>query len=224
MAEDKKNNLERIAPYCQELFYLTSAALLIFTVMEIFWPGIVLAYLNLNYVLLFWLIISIIILLLSNRSNHKKMSDISGLILKKLSQYQDDRGWLAEIYRDDETDFRPAMSYLSLTKPGVVRGPHEHKKQADCFVFAGPGEFELHLWDNRDNSPTKGSYIKIIVGENNPTLVVVPPGVVHGYKCVSETPAYSINLPDKLYKGEGKKDDVDEVRWEQDVKSPFKIV
>lgn len=152
------------------------------------------------------------------------MTEISGVIIKKLDQYQDERGWLAEIYRNDETEFRPAMSYVSLTKPGVVRGPHEHRQQADCFVFVGPGEFELHLWDNRESSATKGNYIKTVVGENNPALVIVPPGVVHGYKCVSTGPAYSINLPDKLYKGEGKAEEIDEIRWEKDENSPYKIV
>lgn len=46
-----------------ELFYVLTGAVIIFACLEIFWPGIVLAYLNLNYVLIFWLIIGIIILL-----------------------------------------------------------------------------------------------------------------------------------------------------------------
>ncbi|MFA5359644.1 MAG: hypothetical protein WC349_01660 [Patescibacteria group bacterium] len=48
--------------FFSELFYVLSGAILIFTCLEIFWPGIVLAYLNLNYVLIFWLVIGIIIL------------------------------------------------------------------------------------------------------------------------------------------------------------------
>ncbi len=46
-----------------ELFYIFTVALIIFVCLEIFWPGIILAYLNLNYVLIFWLIVGIIILL-----------------------------------------------------------------------------------------------------------------------------------------------------------------
>ena len=149
---------------------------------------------------------------------------IKDIIIKNLTKYTDERGWLAEIYRDDETEYRPVMSYVSMTQPGITRGPHEHLKQSDCFVFVGPGTFELHLWDNRDGSETKGEYFKTEVGENNPVMVIVPPGVVHGYKCIGEVNAYSINLPDKLYKGEGKTEDVDEVRWEKDPMSPFKII
>ncbi len=138
------------------------------------------------------------------------------VIIKTLARYDDDRGWLAEIFRNDETEFNPAMGYVSLTNPGVVRGPHEHHAQSDCFIFVGPGEFELHLWDRREGSKT--------LGEHHPSLVIVPPGVVHGYKCVSTIPAYSINLPDTLYRGKNKSEEVDEIRWEHDPASPYKIL
>ena len=148
---------------------------------------------------------------------------IKDVIIKKLNKYEDERGWLAEIYRDDELNYRPVMSYVSVTKPGVVRGPHEHVHQSDMFVFLGPGSFELYLWDKRRDSETNGEYFKEVFGEDNPAAVIVPPGVVHGYKCVSESDGWCINLPNKLYKGEGKKEDVDEVRWEEREDSPYKI-
>jgi len=69
----------------------------------------------------------------------------------------------------------------------------------------------------------KDESIKIKVGASNPALVIVPPGVVHGYKCVSAEGGMSINLPDKLYKGEGKVEEVDEIRWEDRKDSPYKI-
>lgn len=148
---------------------------------------------------------------------------IKGVIIKQLNKFEDERGWLAEVFRSDEINFQVAMGYVSLTQPGIVRGPHEHKEQADFFVFLGPGDFMLYLWDRRENSPTYKKEIQIEVGEKNPMSVIVPPGVVHGYKCISDKPAMCINLPDKLYRGEGKKEEVDEIRWERDPESPFKI-
>jgi len=59
--------MAKIKPYLLELFYAVSGALAIFAVLEIVWPGIVLAYLNINFVLLFWLIISIIILIIQDK-------------------------------------------------------------------------------------------------------------------------------------------------------------
>lgn len=148
---------------------------------------------------------------------------IKGVIIKKIAKNMDARGWLAEIYRSDEVNFQPAMSYISLTKPGVIRGPHEHEYQSDCFIFIGPGNFEFHLWDRRAKSGVKNKYLKIAVGEDNPVLVIVPPGVVHGYKCVGGKNGWCVNMPDKLYKGEGKAGEVDEIRWERDPESPYKI-
>ncbi len=148
---------------------------------------------------------------------------INGVVIKNLNKYEDERGWLAEIWRSDESDFRPEMGYVSVTKPEIVRGPHEHKFQADGFVFLGPGNFKLYLWDNREQSETFKEEMQIEVGEKNPVFVIVPPGVVHGYKCISETDAYCINLPDKLYAGKDKQEEVDEIRHEKDPNSMFKI-
>lgn len=148
---------------------------------------------------------------------------IDGVIVKELQKYTDDRGWLTEIYRRDQVDLSPAMSYVSLTQPGISRGPHEHVYQSDFFIFIGPGAFRLYLWDRRKESKTFGQSLEIEVGESNPVSVLVPPGVVHGYKCISKVPALSINLPDKLYKGVLKADEIDEIRWEEDENSPYKI-
>ncbi|MDD4900675.1 MAG: hypothetical protein PHS62_00995 [Patescibacteria group bacterium] len=49
--------------FLQELFYALTGAILIFTFLEIISPGMVLAYFNLNYLLLFWPIIGIIVVL-----------------------------------------------------------------------------------------------------------------------------------------------------------------
>ena len=148
---------------------------------------------------------------------------IKDVIVKKINKYEDERGWLQEIFREDEVNFNAVMSYVSLTKPGVVRGPHEHKYQTDYFVFIGPGNFDLYLWDRRKDSETFKEKMVLRAGEENPVAVLVPPGVVHGYKCVSDNDALCINILDKLYKGKDKKEEVDEIRWEQDENSPYKI-
>lgn len=148
---------------------------------------------------------------------------INGVIIKPIEKFTDNRGSLAEVFRQDVLDFHPAMAYLSWTNPGIARGPHEHIYQSDCFAFPGPGNFRLHLWDRREGSSTKGEKYEAVVGVDNPCVVIVPPGVVHGYQCVSEEMAMSINFPDKLYKGLNKVDEVDEIRWENNPESPYQI-
>ena len=115
-----------------------------------------------------------------------RQGPIEGVIFRPLAPHRDHRGWLIELYREDElaADQHPLMAYVSETLAGVARGPHEHRDQTDYFAFLGPGEFLLYLWDARADSPTRGHCMRVAVGESNRQCVVVPPGVVHAYKNV----------------------------------------
>ena len=151
---------------------------------------------------------------------------IEGVVIKQLARHSDHRGTLCETYRLDELPggLTPIMSYISLTEPGIVRGPHEHREQTDIFAIVGPGNFVLKLWDNRKSSPTYCNYMEIEAGSDNPITIIIPPGVVHGYKNISGTEQGTVlNYPDRLYKGTGKKEPVDEIRHEDDPSSPFQM-
>jgi dTDP-4-dehydrorhamnose 3,5-epimerase len=150
---------------------------------------------------------------------------IEGVIWKPLRKFHDARGWLCELFRHDElaAEFHPAMAYISETEPGVARGPHEHVDQADCFCFLGPSSFKVYLWDNRRGSPTYGARQADVVGADKPMLLVIPAGVVHAYQNVGGVPGLVFNCPNRLYKGPGKKEPVDEVRHEDDPASPFRL-
>ena len=150
---------------------------------------------------------------------------IKDVIVREIPRYDDDRGWLSELFRADEleAEFHPVMSYISMTKPGVVRGPHEHIDQADLFCFIGPSTFRIYLWDNRPNSPTHEANDVFDAGENEWLMVLVPKGVVHAYKNVGDVDGMVINCPNRLFAGHGKKEAVDEIRHEADEKSPFQV-
>ena len=61
-----------------------------------------------------------------------QMGDIHDVVVRPLRKFDDSRGWLSELFRVDElaSEFFPAMAYISSTRPGVARGPHEHVDQA----------------------------------------------------------------------------------------------
>lgn len=151
---------------------------------------------------------------------------IIGVEIKKLVKHVDSRGCLCETFRLDElpNELKPAMSYVSYTEPGICRGPHEHVYQTDIFSFIGPGNFLIRTWDNRKESVTYGNLIEIYGGTDNPVTVIVPPGVVHGYKNISKLErGMVLNFPDKLFMGWGKKEAIDEIRHEDDGSSPFSM-
>lgn len=147
-----------------------------------------------------------------------KNGKIEGVVVRSLVKYVDDRGWLTEVFRDDEIErqYLPAMGYVSITQAGIARGPHEHADQADNFAFIGPSNFKVYLWDNRKNSPTYMTKQIVYAGEDSPKSIIIPPGVVHAYRNIAEKPGMVVNLPNRLYAGKGKKEPVDEIRHESD--------
>lgn len=141
---------------------------------------------------------------------------INGVLLRPLKMHSDERGWLAELYRTDELppELVPLMGYLSVTHPGCTRGPHAHIRQTDYFGFVFPARFKLKLWDNRKDSATYGHTVTQVVGDTNLLIAVVPPGVVHGYKNISDQDGVILNFPNSLYAGKGRKESIDEIRYE----------
>jgi dTDP-4-dehydrorhamnose 3,5-epimerase len=150
---------------------------------------------------------------------------IQGVVCRPLGKFTDRRGWLVELFREDELApaVQPVMAYVSETLPGVARGPHEHIEQTDLFAFLGPGDFRLYLWDAREESPTVGHKQVITVGASNPQAVLIPPGVVHAYLNVGPVPGIVLNFPNRLYRGPGKQEPVDEIRHEDDPDSPYQL-
>ncbi len=152
-------------------------------------------------------------------------SPINGVVIKELTSRTDKRGWLVELFRSDELSAinKPVMAYLSSTKPGISRGPHEHKKQSDLFCFLGFSPFRIYLWDNRKKSPSFNRKFSFVCAKNRPTLVIVPPGVVHAYKNIGKTKGLVFNAPNRLYKGRNRAQVCDEIRHEDNPGSPFKL-
>ncbi len=148
---------------------------------------------------------------------------LDGVRVLPLKTFRDARGWLGEIYRIDEIDpaLRPVMAYVSMTSPGVVRGPHEHREQTDWFCFSGPSDFRITLWDARKGSSSAGRRMVVECGARQPAVVVVPPGVVHAYRNIGRADGLVFNCPNRLFAGQGRKEAVDEIRHESIPGSPY---
>ncbi len=159
-----------------------------------------------------------------------RTGNIEGVIWRPLKKFNDQRGWLCELFRHDETppEYFPVMAYISMTEPGVARGPHEHIDQSDLFCFLGPSNFKMYLWDIRTESPTHGVRQTDVVGIDKPMALIVPPGVVHAYKNIGKDQGIVFNAPNRLYKGWHRKgwyrgQGVDEIRHEEDAHSRFTL-
>lgn len=124
---------------------------------------------------------------------------IKGVWVKPLKIVCDERGRLMEIFRMDDEGFeRFGQIYMTTAYPGVVKAWHYHKKQADHFACLR-GMMKLVLYDSRPGSKTKGEVQEFFLGDHQPLLVKIPPGVYHGFKCVSAAEAIVVNIPDRPY-------------------------
>jgi len=151
---------------------------------------------------------------------------IKGVLLARVQIYTDHRGWLIETFRADwlkNPDGLPVMGYVAMTLPGVIRGPHEHRFQTDWFAFLGPSDFQIFLWDNRQSSVSFNTHLQLQLGEKEPALLIVPPGVVHAYKNIGVKPGLVYNYPNQLYRGNNRTEEPDEIRYETDPQKRFLI-
>ncbi len=124
---------------------------------------------------------------------------IDGVRMKNLRIIPDERGRLMEILRNDDEMFEKfGQVYVTTAYPGVVKGWHYHKVQADnmCVV---KGMMKIVLYDARKDSPTEGEVNELIAGIHNPILVHIPPLVYHGFKCISDEEAIVVNVPTEKY-------------------------
>ena len=124
---------------------------------------------------------------------------IDGVAIKKLRVIPDERGRLMEMVRADDEDFiKFGQVYMTTAYPGVVKGWHYHKNQHDNMAVVA-GMMKIVLYDNRDGSPTKGEINEFFAGTHNPVRITIPPGVCHGFKCISSEEAIVINTVTKPY-------------------------
>jgi dTDP-4-dehydrorhamnose 3,5-epimerase len=118
---------------------------------------------------------------------------IDGVMVKKLRVIPDDRGRLMEILRSDDEMFEKfGQVYMTTAYPGVVKAWHYHKRQTDNFTCIR-GKMRLGLYDAREGSATLGEVGEYIISLDDPMVVRIPPGVYHGFKCISAEEAVVIN-------------------------------
>lgn len=124
---------------------------------------------------------------------------IEGVVVKQLKKIPDERGFLMEILRDDDSFFEKfGQAYVTAVYPGVVKGWHYHKKQVDHFC-ALKGMIKVVLYDSRESSPTHGEVNEFFMGEQNPIVVRIPTYVLHGMKGVGTELGLLLNLPTEHY-------------------------
>ncbi|EKE14096.1 MAG: nucleotide sugar epimerase [uncultured bacterium] len=122
---------------------------------------------------------------------------INGVKIKKLQVHDDipDRdhskerpGFLIEVLRDDDNFLKKfGQTTFTVAYQGTIKAFHYHKNQDDLW-FVATGKAMVVLYDQRKDSPTYKETQVIMAGKDDYKLILIPAGVVHGYKVLSEEP------------------------------------
>jgi len=103
-----------------------------------------------------------------------------------LVAHYDDRGYLIEIVRhvDDPEPHGVVHKFGQVylvgdISQGTIRAFHKHAELWD-------GSAKFVLKDDRPDSRTYGEMMTVVVGQRRPRLIVVPPGVYHGWMSLED--------------------------------------
>lgn len=118
---------------------------------------------------------------------------IEGVLVHPLRQIPDERGKVMHMLRCDDPHFEQfGEIYFSVVYPGVVKGWHLHKRMTLNYAVIS-GMIKLVLYDDREDSPTRGNLMELFIGESNYVLVRIPPGIWNAFKGIGDKTAIVAN-------------------------------
>ena len=124
---------------------------------------------------------------------------IDGVKIKQLKVFPDGRGFITEVIKQGENIFvEVQQTTYTETYPGVIKAFHWHKKQTDVW-FVATGMAQVVLYDLRKNSSTFKQTDIFYLGEQNRALLLIPPGVAHGYRVLGNEPIKLFYHTDQIY-------------------------
>jgi dTDP-4-dehydrorhamnose 3,5-epimerase len=111
---------------------------------------------------------------------------ILGVEIKRLQTNPDPRGFFRELIRVTDPFFSEGFAQWSHSRMqrNVVKAWHFHHRQVDWWYVA-IGDVEVALFDLREESPTHRQKMVFNLGEQQPGVVRIPPGVAHGLKVLT---------------------------------------
>lgn len=127
--------------------------------------------------------------------DYQSKRKIDGVKIVQLRRFKDDGGSFMEIARFADgslldngtpTPFSIAQINHSYISPGVIKAWHIHFKQEDVWFVPPRDKLLVGLFDTRKDSPTCGTEMRVVLGDGDGQILLIPRGVAHGCANVYE--------------------------------------
>ena len=107
---------------------------------------------------------------------------IDGVIISQLKVISDNRGKVMHMMRNDSDVFKSfGEIYFSTIFEDKIKAWHLHKESTLNYACIS-GEVRLVLYDDREESKSKGEYEDIILSPKKYFLITIPPNIWNGFK------------------------------------------
>jgi len=129
-----------------------------------------------------------------------RLDPIDGVRYRLTRPVSHRQGHLTEVFRADWgfTETRIVQVNMTATFAREVRAWGIHRFTIDR-LFAASGSLCIVCYDGRRQSTTFGCINEFFLGERNQGLVVIPPGVYHGWKNIGDDEAVIVSMPSRPY-------------------------
>lgn len=118
---------------------------------------------------------------------------IAGVQIVPLKRIPDERGTIYHMLQANDPHFIEfGEVYFTSIYRDVVKGWHRHREMTINYVCIF-GRIKLVIYDDREDSPTKGEIMEIFLGPDRYALVIIPPDLWCGFKGMSDPHAIVAN-------------------------------
>ncbi len=119
---------------------------------------------------------------------------IDGVILTPLKQIYHPKGDIYHAMKCDDAGFSGfGEAYFSTIHKDVIKGWKKHTQMVLNLVVP-QGEIEFVIYDDRENSDTKGQFFSIKLSHNNYQRLTVPHGVFMAFRGIGDGTNMLLNL------------------------------
>ena len=108
--------------------------------------------------------------------------EIEGVILTSLKIIKNPKGDIFHGIKKSDIGFSDfGEAYFSSINNGEIKGWNKHNKMT-LNLIVPIGEVIFVLYDDRENSTSKGSFFKVLISPSNYSRLTIPPGLWMAFK------------------------------------------